>query len=93
MSSNGSYDKNVSKGIEKIINVVKSFVSNMAEIKNKFKSVASTLAQTTKQITKLTTVVEQPEKSWAKGASRDFKRKTLYNNVLATEVAKKWTNK
>ena len=50
---------------------------------------ASTGAKITKIITKVNTVVAQQEKSWAKVASRGSKGKTLDNNVLATEVAKK----
>ena len=89
VSSNDSNDRNVLKGIEKISNVVKSVVSDMADMKNQFKSMASTAAQITKQITKVSTVVAQQEKPWAKVASRGLKGKTVDHNVLATEIARK----
>ena len=45
MSSNDSNDKNVLEEIEKISNVVKPLVSDMAGMNNQFESVASTGAQ------------------------------------------------
>ena len=43
--SNNRNNKNVLEGIEKISNVVKSLVGDMADMKNKFESVAFTGAQ------------------------------------------------
>ena len=42
MSSNDNNDHDVLEGIEKISNVVKSLLGDMADMKNQFESVAST---------------------------------------------------
>ena len=86
VSSNDNNDKNVLEGIEKISIVVKSLVENMADMKNRFESVAFTGAQVAEQITKVSTMVVQQEKSWAEVAFGGSKKRTLDNNVLATEV-------
>ena len=89
VSSNDSNDKNILEGIERIRNVVKSLVVDMAVMKIRFESVTFTGAQVAEQITKVSTVVAQQEKSWAKVASGGSKGRTIDNNVLATEVARK----
>ena len=89
VSSNDSNDKYVLEGIEKISNVLKSLVSNQADMKNQFESVAFIGAQVAEQITKVSTVVALQEKSQTKVASGGSKQRTLYNNVLATEFSKR----
>ena len=62
---------------------------SITDMKNRLESVAFTGSQVAEQITKVSTVVAQQEKSWAAVASGGSKGRTLDNNVLATEVAKK----
>ena len=75
--------------IERINIFVKSPVSDLADMKSRFESVAVTEAQVAEQIKKVSTVVVQQEKLWAEVTSGGSKGKTLDNNVLATEVARK----
>ena len=64
----------------------------MADMKNRFESVAFTGVQIAEHITKVSKVVAQQEKSWAEVARGGSKGRTIDNNVLATEVARKVNN-
>ena len=61
----------------------------MVDMKNRFESVAFAWALVAEQITKLITVVAEQEKTKAEVSSGGSKGRTLDNNVLATEVARK----
>ena len=93
MSSNDNNDKNFLEGIERISIVVKSLVGDMVDMKNRFESVAFTGARVAEQITKLSTVVAYQEKTGAEVGSGGSMGRTLGNNVLATEVARKVNKK
>ena len=69
------------EGIERINNVVKLLIADMADMKNSFESVAFTEAKVIEQITKVSTVVAQQEKSLtevASGSSKEMTLKTMF---------------
>ena len=59
VSSNDNNKKNVLEGTQRISNVVKSLVGDMAVMKSRFDSVAFTGSQVAEQIIKVSTVMAQ----------------------------------